>query len=208
MKQYQGCNVRTYLGILRLSEVRASLCNGDSHLQDFLNRYEMTPFYISNQSRHEATNVIRSVRIPPTSLHPRGLGIALRLIQPPIQTNSTPSRQPRRHNDKRTPYQYQPPAEPVKRLLRPRPKVRAEPVADLADAVGDGDQRGLLAPRRGHDGRLPRELQVKAAVCPRDEEEEAKVARPDVDGRDEDGAPRGAGGDGQDYVPEGLLAPA
>lgn len=136
------------------------------------------------------------------------LGVALRLVQLPVHPDRPPLGQARRHDDQQAPDENEAAAEAVEGLVRAGPEVRAEPVADLADAVGDGDQRGLLAAGRGDDGRLPRELQVEAVVGARDEQEEAEVARADVHGRDEQRAADGAADDGQHDVPEGLLVAA
>lgn len=75
-------------------------------------------------------------------------------------------------------------------------------MADLADAVRDGDQRGLFAPRGGDHGCFPRELEVQAVVRPGDEKEETKVAGPDVRGRYENSATDCTTDYRQNYVPE------
>ena len=90
--------------------------------------------------------------------------------------------------------------------MRPRPEVRAKPMARLANTIRNSNQGSLLAPRGRDDGGLPGELDVKAAVGACDEEEEAEVAGTDDGCADEDGAAGGAEDDGDDDVPEVFLA--
>lgn len=136
------------------------------------------------------------------------LGPSLGLVQLLVELDGTPLGQPGRDDDEQAADQHQAAAETVKGLVGAGPKVRAEPVAGLADAVCDGDQRGLFAAGRRHQRRLPGQLQVQAVVRARDEQEQAKVAGAHVLGRDEHGAAHRAADDGHDHVPKGLLAAA
>lgn len=139
-----------------------------------------------------------SVLISPSPFKARVWGPPFRCIQLLVQPLCSPLDQKRRDDSQCTTQQEQATSHTVKRFLASRIKVRAEPVADLADAVGNGNKRGLFGARRGDHSRLPGKLQVEAAVGARDEKYDANVPRRNVDCSNEDTA-AGGGENNRDH---------
>ena len=144
--------------------------------------------------------VIFLILVSPSSLHARVLAPPFSGIQLLVELLAPPPDQQDRDHRQGASEDEQAAAHAIVRLLARGVKVRAEPVAGLADAVGNGNQRRLLGPGRRHHRRLPRELQVEAAVGTADEQDDAKVAGADVERADEDAAARGREDDGDDDV--------
>lgn len=150
----------------------------------------------------------RLVGEPPSALVARVLRPALCLVELLVHPLAAPPSEARRDDNEEASDQDQATAETVEGLVGPGPEVGAEPVAGLADAVGDGDERGLLTARGRDDCRLPGELEVETVVGTRDQDEEGEVADADVGDGDEEGATNGTEADGDHDVPEVLLATA
>lgn len=131
---------------------------------------------------------------------------ALGLIKFLVGPLAAPSREHSREHDQEAANEDQTATEAVEGLVGPGPEVGAEPMAALRDAVRNGNQSRLLRTRSRDDRGLPGELEVETVVGTRDQDEEGKVPRPDVLDGDEDRAADGTDDDGDDNVPEMLLA--
>lgn len=117
------------------------------------------------------------------------LAIPLRLIERLVQTLRPPLDTPAKQHRAKAAEKNKPSSESVERLMLGWEEIRRKPMRALTDAVGDGDQRGFLRSRRGHQSCLPGQLQVQAVVRAADEEAGAEVACADVGGRNHNGRP-------------------
>lgn len=140
------------------------------------------------------------VLVTPATLNARVLSPALLLIKLLVKLDSPPSNKESRKNSQGTSKKQKSTSHAVERLLASGIEVGAEPVADLADAVGDGDKSGLLSTRSGNNSCFPRELQVETVVSTADEKDDTDVACCHVDRADEDTATGGGENDGDDNV--------
>lgn len=128
------------------------------------------------------------VLVTPATLDTRVLSPALLLIELLVKLDSSPSYKESRKNSQSTSKKEETTSHSVERLLATGIEVGAEPVADLADTVGNGDKSGLLCTRGGYNCGLPRELQVETVVGTADKKDNTDVASSNVDCSNEDTA--------------------
>lgn len=133
---------------------------------------------------------------------------ALGLIQLLVPANTPPPHKSSRDTDQQAADEDKTATKTVEGLVGAGPEVGTEPVAALADAVGDTDEGRLLAPWGWHHLSLPGKLEVETVVGTGDEDEEGKVAHANVGNGDEKGAADGGDEDGDHDVPVVLLATA
>jgi hypothetical protein len=133
---------------------------------------------------------------------------SLGLVQLLVTADAPPPDKSSRDTDQQASDENKSTTETVEGLVGARPEVGAEPVAALADAVGDTDESRLLAPWGWHHLSLPGKLQVETVVGTRDEDEEGKIAHANVGNRNEESAADGGDENGNHDVPVVLLATA
>ena len=97
-----------------------------------------------------------------------------------VLTNAPPPRKDTEHDGETATSDDDATTHSVPRFLRSKEEVGTEPMRHARDAVGNGDERGTLGARTGHNGGLPGELDVEPHEGTGAQQDEGEVACPGI----------------------------